>query len=72
LVPRLSVNAQVAIFHQWQQLVNTRCIENFRLAAGKKDGFREGWFFADSDAYKWLDAASRVYASWPSDNLLLQ
>ncbi|HXG23027.1 MAG TPA: beta-L-arabinofuranosidase domain-containing protein, partial [Chthonomonadales bacterium] len=60
--PRLSVNAQKAIFHQWKQLEATRCIDNFRLAAGDKDGFREGFFFADSDAYKWLDAASRIYA----------
>jgi len=60
--PRLEVNAQKAIFHQWKQLETTRCIDNFRLVAGEKDGFREGWFFADSDAYKWLDAASRVYA----------
>ena len=60
--PRLTVNAQRAIFHQWEQLAATRCIDNFRLAAGEKDGFREGWFFADSDAYKWLDAASRIYA----------
>ncbi|HZJ22616.1 MAG TPA: beta-L-arabinofuranosidase domain-containing protein [Anaerolineales bacterium] len=59
---RLTVNAQRAIFHQWEQLEATRCIDNFRLAAGEKDGFREGWFFADSDAYKWLDAASRIYA----------
>ena len=60
--PRLLVNAQKAIFHQWKQLEATSCINNFRLAAGEKDGFREGWFFADSDAYKWLDAASRIYA----------
>jgi len=60
--PRLAANAQRAIFHQWEQLEATRCIDNFRLAAGEKDGFREGWFFADSDAYKWLDAASRIYA----------
>ncbi len=60
--PRLTVNAQKAIFYQWEQLEATRCIDNFRLAAGEKDGFREGWFFADSDAYKWLDAASRIYA----------
>lgn len=58
---RLTVNAQKAIFHQWEQLEATRCIDNFRLAAGEKNGFREGWFFADSDAYKWLDAASRIY-----------
>ena len=61
--PRLAVNAQKAIFHQWKQLEVTRCIDNFRLVTAEKDGFREGWFFADSDAYKWLDAASRIYAN---------
>ena len=60
--PRLAVNAEKAIFHQWQQLEVTRCFDNFRIAAGEKEGFREGYFFADSDAYKWLDAASRIYA----------
>ena len=60
--PRLEVNATNAIFHQWQQLEDTHCIDNFRIACGDKDGFREGWFFADSDAYKWLDAASRILA----------
>src|SRR5215213_10610361 len=60
--PRLTINAQKAIFHQWEQLEATRCIDNFRIAAGEKAGCREGFFFADSDAYKWLDAASRIYA----------
>ena len=60
--PRLAVNAEQAIFHQWKELEATRCIDNFRIAAGEKDSFREGFFFADSDAYKWLDAASRIYA----------
>lgn len=63
--PRLMVNARQAIFHQWQQLEKSLCIDNFRIAAGEKEGFREGWFFADSDAYKWLDAASRIYALQP-------
>ncbi|MCI0551188.1 MAG: glycoside hydrolase family 127 protein, partial [Anaerolineae bacterium] len=67
--PRLAVNAQKAIFHQWKQLEATRCIDNFRLVTGEKDGFREGWFFADSDAYKWLDAASRIYALNPDPKL---
>ncbi len=66
---RLEVNAQRAIFHQWQQLEASGCIENFRIVAGDVDGFREGWFFADSDAYKWLDAASRIYASFPTPEL---
>src|SRR5512145_1977365 len=60
--PRLNVNAHNAIFHQWQQLEDTHCIDNFRIIVGELDGFREGWYFADSDAYKWLDAASRILA----------
>ena len=67
--PRLLTNARVAIFHQWKQLEASHCIDNFRIAADEKDGFREGWFFADSDAYKWLDAAARIYALWPSEEL---
>jgi uncharacterized protein len=67
--PRLAVNAKKAIFHQWEQLLATRCIDNFRIAAGEQDGFREGWFFADSDAYKWLDAASRILAVQPDHRL---
>src|SRR5690349_903270 len=66
---RLEVNARRAIFHQWEQLVASGCIENFRIAAGDVDGLRIGWFFADSDAYKWLDAASRIYASFPDRQL---
>ena len=69
LSPWLDVNAKNAIFHQWKQLEDTRCIDNFQIAAGEKGGFREGWFFADSDAYKWLDAASRIYALHPDPKL---
>jgi uncharacterized protein len=67
--PRLLTNSRAAIFHQWEQLEQSRCIDNFRLAAGEKQGFREGWFFSDSDAYKWLDAAARIHALLPSDDL---
>ena len=66
---KLQINASRAIFHQWEMLESTRCIDNFRIAAGVKDGFREGFFFADSDAYKWLDAASRILASNPDPRL---
>ena len=66
---RLAVNAEKAIFHQWDQLEATGCIDNFHIAVGDKEGFREGYFFADSDAYKWLDAASRIYARQPDPKL---
>jgi uncharacterized protein len=67
--PRLETNARRAIFHQWEQLEASDCIDNFRILAGEKDGFREGWFFADSDAYKWLEAAARIYALQPDEQL---
>jgi len=66
---RLHLNSQTAIFHQWEQLETSRCIDNLRIAAGLKEGFREGFFFADSDAYKWLDAASRILIYDPSPRL---
>lgn len=66
---RQAVNAQQAIFHQWKQLEAAGCIENFRIAAGEAQGLREGWFFADSDAYKWLDAASRIWRQYPDPRL---
>lgn len=67
--PWLDLNAQTAILYQWDQLEESRCIDNSRLIAEGREGFREGWFFADSDAFKWLDAASRAYATHPSQAL---
>ena len=67
--PRLEMNAGQAIPHQWEQLEESGSIDNFRMLAEGKPAFREGWFFADSDAYKWLDAAARVYALDPTKDL---
>ncbi|MEM5594188.1 beta-L-arabinofuranosidase domain-containing protein [Niallia circulans] len=36
----------------------SNALENFRIAAGLKDGEHYGWFFQDSDVYKWLEAVS--------------
>jgi DUF1680 family protein len=69
--PRLEMNATLAIIHQWKQLEASGCIQNFRLVADKSTpGFRKGWFFADSDAYKWLEAAICGYAQSPDPQLL--
>jgi DUF1680 family protein len=67
--PCLEMNACQAIPHQWEQLEESGSIDNFRMVAEGKAAFREGWFFADSDAYKWLDAAARVYALDPTEEL---
>ncbi len=69
---RLALNAGTALAHQWHELEDSACIQNFRLAAGQAEGFREGWFFADSDAYKWLDAAARSLAHQPTPELTRQ
>ena len=67
--PRLDTVARETIPHQWEQLEASGSIDNFRIVVGETETFREGWFFADSDAYKWLDAAARVYAIAPTEEL---
>lgn len=66
-----NLNATQVILSQWTQLEKTGCINNFRIIADKNDNFfREGYYFADSDAYKWLDAACRIQKSNISAELL--
>lgn len=69
--PRLELNVTHALLYQWKRLENSGCIQNFRLVADKNTpGFRHGWFFADSDAYKWLEAAISGYAKYNNPRLL--
>ena len=66
---RQEVNAHAAIFHQWERLEKSGCIDNFRILAENKPVSRKGWFFADSDAYKWLEAAAIIQKTHPSSQL---
>jgi len=43
---------------QYEYLESTGRIENFRKAGRKSEGVFTGWFFNDSDVYKWIEAAS--------------
>ncbi|OVE83107.1 glycoside hydrolase family 127 protein [Natronolimnobius baerhuensis] len=61
--PRLETNREVTIEYQYDQLESSGCLENFRRAANGETGGFEGMWFADSDAYKWLEAASYVLAT---------
>jgi len=36
----------------------SHAMENFRIAAGLKEGHHYGWVFQDSDVYKWLEAVA--------------
>ena len=65
----LDTNSKTAIFHQWDQLEKSGAIENFRITAGDSPHFRTGFFFSDSDVYKWLDAACRISVHHPSKPL---
>lgn len=62
--------------YQWSMLnsssnddVNSHCIENFRIAAGKSDGSFEGVAFQDSDLAKWLEAVSYSLSNSPNPEL---
>ena len=57
--------AETVLPYQWD-ILNDRiegaershCLENFRIAAGEKDGEFYGTVFQDTDVYKWLEAVA--------------
>jgi len=60
---RLQQVREVVIPYQWKALNDgvpdvaaSHAIENFRIAAGEKEGTFYGWVFQDSDVAKWLEA----------------
>jgi len=61
--PRIERNRSETIEYQYEQLETSGCLGNFRRAAGGEPGEFEGMWFADTDAYKWLEAASYVLAT---------
>ncbi len=58
--PRMELNATDAIFYQWTKIEETGRMDNFRIIAGIKNGFRKGFFYDDSDVHKWAEAASLI------------
>lgn len=55
---RRRVLRQVTLASQYEHLETTGRIDNFRQAAGVIDLPFQGYFFNDSDVYKWLEAAA--------------
>jgi len=51
-----------ALRHAHAKLVATGTLANFEIAAGRRAGEYQGKWFADSDLYKWLEAASLYLA----------
>jgi DUF1680 family protein len=61
--PLLEKLREVTLPSQYQQLEETGRIDNFRRAAGKVDQPFQGWFFNDSDVYKWVEAVAWTLAA---------
>ena len=61
--PRRRLNRDVTLPSQFAHLEETGAIDNFRRAAGRKEGAFQGMWFSDSDVYKWLEAASWALAA---------
>ncbi len=66
---RCAMNRDSAIFYQWDQLEKTERVNNFRIVAGTKPGFRKGFFYNDSDVHKWAEAAAAILAAGTHDSL---
>ena len=47
-------------------------LNNFKIAAGLKEGEHKGMFWHDGDFYKWMEAAMYVYAQNGDERLLKQ
>ncbi|WP_405069366.1 glycoside hydrolase family 127 protein [Kribbella sp. NBC_01510] len=72
--PRQARNGEDAIPSGQDQLETAGNLQNLRLAAGLRttegEGEAIGPVFADSDVYKWLEAAAWEYGRNPNDDLL--
>jgi DUF1680 family protein len=63
--PWRSRNRRSSVLGQHAQLEASGVLDNFRRAAGASEAPFRGPFFADSDAYKWLEAAAWELAAAP-------
>jgi len=61
--PRRRINREVTLPSQYRHCEETGRLDNFRRAAGKKEGSFQGIYFNDSDIYKWLEAAAWTLAT---------
>lgn len=73
---RIDTARQVAIPYMWETLNDrvpgvapSHCMENFRIAAGQKEGTFEGWWFQDSDLWKWIEGVAYSLATHPDAQL---
>jgi DUF1680 family protein len=59
---KIEIMEKVTLPTQYEILEETHRIDNFRRASGKISGEFVGFFFNDSDVYKWIEAVSYLLA----------
>lgn len=66
-----SIDVEVEAEREDNQLPKgkSHALENFRIAAGLTTGEHFGWFFQDSDVYKWIEAAAYSLAKRRDEQL---
>ncbi len=69
LAERVKTIREVTIPTQYELLEQTQRINNFRRASGKIKGDYFGFFFNDTDVYKWIEAVS-FSLMWEKDEKL--
>lgn len=67
--PRIRANREVTLPSQLDLLESTGRLANFRRGAGREPGRFTGFYFNDSDVYKWLEAAAWALATDPEPEL---
>ncbi|WP_273844035.1 glycoside hydrolase family 127 protein [Rubrobacter calidifluminis] len=67
--PRREINRKVTLREQYEHLESSGTLDNFRRASGRIEAPFRGMYFADSDVYKWLEAASWTLAANPDPEL---
>ena len=67
--PRIDANRQINIPYQYQQLHESGVLDNFLRINGNMTGPYAGPYWMDSDAYKWIEAASYCLALGPDAQL---
>lgn len=67
--PRWRINRDLTLPSQYHLLEETGRLDNFRRASGKIKRDFKGWFFNDSDVYKWLEGLAWTLALDPDPAL---
>ncbi len=74
--PRMLQARTVSIPYMWEALHDriegvapSGCIANFRIAAHEQEGAFTGWWFQDSDLWKWIEGAAYSLSTHPDEKL---